>query len=158
MPAKYTPKQRLEAFWQKVDKNGPLWNGTPCWLWTGCKDRATGYGQFVIEARHKAKPHRFAYAAIIGPIAPGLDLDHLCRVRHCCNPEHLEPTTRAENLRRGLNGILKTHCPKGHPYNEANTGGQGSKHNGRYCRICLRLRVSAWRAARKLEQLETSSF
>ena len=97
--------------------------------------------------------HRFAYEMLVGPIPEGLDLDHLCRVRHCVNPNHLEPVTRSENLRRGIRPRLpqndrigdknraKTHCPKGHPYDEANTLMHYWKRENsmrRLCRTCHR--------------------
>ena len=62
-----------------------------------------------------ALAHRVAYELQVGPIPVGLQLDHLCRVRSCVNPAHLEPVTSAENTRRGLRA-MKTHCPQGHPY------------------------------------------
>jgi hypothetical protein len=75
-----------------------------CWLWTGCVGDG-GYGQVTIaQRRHKA--HRAVYELLVGPIPEGLDLDHLCRVRRCVNPDHLEPVTRSENLRRGHLGKL----------------------------------------------------
>jgi HNH endonuclease len=79
-----------ERFWEKVEQ------GEGCWLWTGAIDR--GYGQFVWNGRKRA--HRVAYELIIGPIPEGLELDHLCRNKSCVRPEHLEPVTKAENIRR----------------------------------------------------------
>ncbi|MEU7240240.1 HNH endonuclease signature motif containing protein [Streptomyces sparsogenes] len=81
--------------------------------------------------------HRFAYETLVGPIPEHLQLDHLCRVRHCVNPDHLEPVSSRENTRRGrsqagING-RKTHCQKGHPFDSANTYvWKGS----RACRTC----------------------
>jgi hypothetical protein len=69
-----------------------------CWEWTGARTRG-GYGYFWLGvAAYPA--HRVAYATVVGAIPAGLDLDHLCRVRHCVNPRHLEPVTRSENIRR----------------------------------------------------------
>lgn len=93
-----------------------------------------------------ALAHRFAYEDIVGPILEGLTIDHLCRVRHCVNPAHLEPVTHLENVRRGnggLNQLAKTHCPKGHPYDEENTYRLPSRPSGRYCRACRRERNRA---------------
>ncbi len=74
----------------------------PCWLWTMSLD-GRGYGQmWDREKRTRVTAHRFLYEHIVGPVPEGLDLDHLCRVRHCVNPAHLEPVTRAENVRRGF--------------------------------------------------------
>src|SRR5690349_14827083 len=107
-------------FWEKI---APEPN-SGCWLWVGAvNDR--GYGQISNEApsRKKIYAHRFSYELHKGPIQSGLDLDHLCRVRCCVNPDHLEPVTRLENVRRGDDGAKnrgKTHCPQGHPYSGHN--------------------------------------
>lgn len=82
----------MARFMQRVDASGD------CWLWTG--PTVNGYGDFRAERRHH-KAHRWLYEQQVGPIPDRLDLDHLCRVRHCVRPDHLEPVTRAENLRRG---------------------------------------------------------
>lgn len=74
-----------------------------CWLWTGTIS-ASGYGRLKRQGRD-IFAHRFAYELLVGPIPEGLVIDHLCRTRSCVNPDHLEPVTHAENLRRG----------KGHP-------------------------------------------
>ena len=69
-----------------------------CWRWTGSITN-TGYGQvYAHGAQHLV--HRYTYSTLIGPIPEGMSLDHLCRVRACCNPDHLEPVTHAENMRR----------------------------------------------------------
>lgn len=87
-----------------------------------------------------AGAHRVAYEEIMGPVPEGLELDHLCRTRSCVNPSHLEPVTHRENMNRGdVATRRKTHCPKGHPYDEENTG----IYNGyRNCRACARLRYT----------------
>jgi hypothetical protein len=77
---------------------------TGCWEWLGFR-KNTGYGQF----RHKGRTqpaHRFFYRLYVGEIPDGLHLDHLCRNRLCVNPEHLEPVTREENVRRGATARL----------------------------------------------------
>lgn len=118
-----------------------------CWRFAGSKVR--GYGQFRYEGRlHLA--HRVAYQLLVGPIPEGLQLDHLCRVRDCINPSHLEPVTHAENVRRGIAGevtrarmLAKTHCAQGHEWNEENTGRQPG---GRKCLACRRAYNRRWRA------------
>lgn len=95
-----------------------------CWLWVGPLTKK-GYGR-----------HRLSYQAFKGEIPIGMQLDHKCRVRCCVNPDHLEPVTLVENVKRGQSGSFhrnKTECPAGHPYDESNTG----KANGeRYCKEC----------------------
>jgi hypothetical protein len=118
--AKTGPKPVPPAvrFWRFVRKDGPLWNGTPCWPWIGGKDR-TGYGRFAVSKRPyvQTAASRFAYELLVGPIPEGFDIDHLCRNRICVNPQHLEPVTRQENILRGAHSALRvrTHCRRGHP-------------------------------------------
>ena len=77
-----------------------------CWIWPGAKNRA-GYGQVIVapvhcgrDKRRVMETHRVLYEWFIGPIPPKLYLDHLCEVKSCCNPVHLEPVTPRENVRR----------------------------------------------------------
>jgi hypothetical protein len=74
---------------------------TSCWIWQlSCLPN--GYGVGYDEATQRTElAHRVQYRKHVGEIPEGLDLDHLCRIRECCNPSHLEPVTRSENLRRG---------------------------------------------------------
>jgi hypothetical protein len=127
-----------ERFWSKVNKNGP----GGCWIWTACKNEP-GYGSIGFSGKPKGA-HRVAYELVKGPIPDGLTLDHLCRNTSCVNPDHLEPVTRAENARRIPRA---THCPKGHPYDEANTYTPPS--GGRFCRACLRAHNKATTAKKK---------
>lgn len=116
---------------------------TGCHIWTGSRDNY-GYGIIRIgcgSERRTRRVHRVAYEVFVGPIPPGLDLDHLCRNRACRNPAHLEPVTRGENLRRGdlsdNNGRNAwVACPKGHPYDTANT--YICPRGTRNCRACRR--------------------
>ena len=113
------------------------------------KINASGYGVFAITSLKSMLAHRFSYELLVGPIAPGLELDHLCRVRACCNPAHLEPVTPLENFRRGYAiaaiNARKTHCKHGHEFSPENTyvytGKQGTS------RICRECRSTKKRAA-----------
>lgn len=110
---------------------------TGCWEWPGTRGKA-GYGKIKAYGRMVAV-HRFAYLSLVGPVPDGLHLDHLCRVRHCCNPDHLEPVTPLENSRRGISGAnqsAKTHCPQGHPYSGENL--LLTRQGWRCCRTCAR--------------------
>ena len=109
---------------------------TPCWFWLGAKG-AAGYGNLKYKQR-TIPAHRAAYETFVGPIPEGLHIDHLCRQPGCINPEHLEPVTKRENERRGIRGLLTTHCPAGHAYDEANTYYYGEQ---RHCRTCRRDRA-----------------
>ena len=78
---------------------------TPCWLWTGRQNR-NGYGRLRLNGREPVA-HRAAWECVIGPVPNGLLLDHLCRVRLCCRPDHLEPVTPLVNTMRGEAVLFK---------------------------------------------------
>ncbi len=111
-----------------------------CWLWTASLNWR-GYGQ-VRSNGPVRMAHRVVYEAYKGGIPDGLQLDHLCRVRSCVNPDHLEPVTPKENVRRGNFGhggdrnLIKTRCPKGHPYEGDNL--YVRRNGSRQCRACHR--------------------
>ncbi len=140
---------RLPArFWAKIAVQA---NG--CWLWTAGMERG-GYGRIRVAGKGSpnAVAHRFAYERLVGPVPVGLQLDHLCRNRACANPEHVEPVTARTNTLRGdtpaARNAAKTHCLNGHEYNETNTYLVVSRRI-RQCRICNKLKMRAFRAARK---------
>jgi hypothetical protein len=139
MEALFGDSRLPERFWSKVCVSA---NG--CWEWTA--SRHQGYGQFRINAPRAVRgAHRISYEALIGPVVKGLDLDHLCRNRACCNPAHLEPVTRRENLLRGQTlpsaQTLRTHCPSGHPYDGENLILHKTESGfARECRICVQAR------------------
>ena len=118
-----------------------------CWLWRGSLRR--GYGR-IKRAGTTYQAHRWVYELLVGPIPEGLELDHLCRVRRCVNPDHLEPVTRAVNHRRGAGrfnspGRGQTDCKRGHSLGDAYIRGTGS----RSCRPCALQHGRATYAARK---------
>lgn len=89
--------------------------------------------------------HRVTYQLLVGPIPEGLELDHLCEVKACCNPEHLEPVTHAENLRRcrySRERSASDTCTKGHVYTPENT--YRYPNGARACRECRRVFAYAY--------------
>lgn len=132
------------VFWLQVDKNGP--NG--CWIWKGKLNKA-GYGQFKCMDFTTRFTHRIAYALYHGELPPWsnkpprVEIDHLCRVVACLNPDHLEAVTHTENLRRGktVNARFakQTHCKRGHEFTPDNIYWKTySWGRARNCRRCQR--------------------
>lgn len=128
-----------------VDESG-------CWNWQGPRMRK-GYGRVTWEHRNYST-HRTMYEAAKGPIPEGLHIDHLCRNPPCCNPDHLEAVTSAENTRRGMSAILnrlrkdqKTHCIHGHEYTPENS--RFNKRGYRFCNTCEVSRQEAWNERRR---------
>lgn len=144
-------------FWSRV----VVGREDECWLWVG-PIHPGGYGK-TSENGKKFYAHRRAYELTYGPIPPGLDIDHVCHNqdpsceggdgclhRRCCNPAHLRAATRSENLKAGRTHCgygtwqaAKTHCPRGHLYDEENTQWRTQWSNGRLkraCAACNRLR------------------
>jgi hypothetical protein len=144
----------IDRWWTSVEKTDT------CWLWTGyLADQ--GYGRFSPSGGAKyTTAHRWGYEALVGPVPDGLVVDHLCRVRHCVNPAHLEPVTQRENILRGEGlsaaNAAKTHCKRGHEFTPENTalirGGWGIE---RRCRTCGALNKRRYRAKQR-EQVDAS--
>lgn len=117
-----------------------------CWLWTGGRNR-DGYARTSVQvgpgkSRNK-RAHRVLYEVVNGPVPDGMVLDHVCRVRHCVNPGHLEVVTPTENTRRGDH--VQGPCKRGHEFTPENTyvAPSGSRH----CRACKRDTMRAIRAS-----------
>lgn len=129
-----------------VDDNG-------CWLWQRRTGR-DGYGLMWIKEGGRQWlrfAHRIAYTEWVGPIPEGLQLDHLCRVRACCNPSHLAPVTSRANTHApgsqapaALNAA-KVECPKGHPLVVKHY----PKGTRRDCPVCQRESSRKYRARRR---------
>lgn len=136
-------------FWAKVDKT------STCWLWTG-QISGDGYGQFAV-GRRMAYAHRWAFEAKCGPVANGLQLDHLCRVRNCVRPAHLEPVPQKVNVLRGVGwgaeNARKDECNHGHPLSGDNL--RIDRRGHRVCRACAARRNQEYRRRQAAESVQT---
>lgn len=119
-----------------------------CWLWHG-STTGRGYGGVRIDGKYY-QAHRVSYFIRNGKIPDGLVLDHLCRVRCCVNPDHLEPVTDKVNLGRSPFFYSK-HCPHGHLFDEENT--YIRKSGRRDCRGCQRLSSRRFSARKKAARI-----
>lgn len=116
----------IQRFMDKIEKT------SSCWLWTAYKN-PKGYGRFGTNYAH-----RFSYEHFVGPIPPGMQMDHLCSNTSCVNPAHLEAVTLLENVKRQMDAgrsvigenTRKTHCPYGHEYTRTDKRGK------RVCQQC----------------------
>lgn len=132
--------QRLEKL---IDRDGPIPafhpDLGPCWIWTGFCHASQGYGQANAYGRH-FPAHWLYYLLTVSPVPDDLVLDHLCRVRNCVNPSHLEITTHKNNILRGTSPSARqaqqTHCKNGHPLEGSNLLIRSGK---RGCRECTNL-------------------
>lgn len=148
------PTDRTARFWSLVSPEP----NTGCWLWCG-QEVFGGYGAFW-GGRRTVKAHRFSYEIKFGAVPPGFQLDHLCRVRLCVNPDHLEPVTHRENCLRGISfsaaNAKKTHCIHGHELTADNL--MPRKDSRRICRECHKKSslksCRGWRARQRLLRAE----
>jgi hypothetical protein len=138
---KKTPMERYE---KRIDKTDT------CWLWTGSKHRL-GYGRINVGKGKIRSAHVVVYEIHIGLVPEGLELDHLCRVRNCVNPDHLEPVTHEENIARATPFWYKTHCPRGHEHNEKNT--YINPKGRRICRTCTNRQGREYEQRKKLRAI-----
>lgn len=138
-----------DRFWAKVDQSDE------CWLWTACTDR-DGYGAFVLDGRRQFA-HRLAYAALVGPIPDGLQVDHRCHQRGCVRPEHLHLVTSQKNhenrsgaTRTNVSGVRgvswhsskKRWCVKvGHQGRKYHGGQFVDLHEAEQAAVALRMRL-----------------
>jgi hypothetical protein len=125
---------------------------TGCRVWVGAKN-TKGYGRIRVGGK-TMMAHRAAYELERGSIPEGLQLDHLCRNRRCCNPDHLEPVTREENIARGgwqtVLNARKTLCKWGHEFTPENTYyRRGGGRDCKACRVDARKREGARRIIRR---------
>ena len=89
------------------------------------------------DGAHNQTAHRIAWFDANGPVPDGLTVDHMCHNRRCVNIDHLRLLTLSENAKANIYS-LRTHCPAGHPYDEANTYRQPTRPNARRCRACAK--------------------
>lgn len=150
MPRSRAPKPRgllfglPASFWANFAPNGD------CWEWTRAK--WNGYGKTDVTGRTR-RVYQVTYEALVGVVPDGLELDHLCRNRGCANPDHLEPVTHAENMRRTANLDREAPaavgawgnplCPAGHVKDKRNSQGW------MVCSECMRAAKARHRARRK---------
>lgn len=128
-----------------MDKSGDWFvpiTETGCWVWTRCCSSGRtsrtigGYGR-LRKNRRDWLAHRVSYEVLRGPIPEGMTIDHLCRVRCCVNPDHLEIATVRDNVLRGdgwmAKNARKTHCLRGHELTPDNVY---PCPKGRHCKAC----------------------
>lgn len=129
-----TASSAEDRFFSRVteDENG-------CWIFS--KANSKGYAAFY-ENGAPIEGHLWAWRLFIGDVPDGLTLDHLCRVRVCVNPWHLDPVPHRVNILRGIGpaaiNARRTQCVNGHPFTSENT--YLTPDGRRQCRVCIRLR------------------
>lgn len=118
----------IERFWSWVNKTDT------CWLWTGSLNNK-GYGNFSLN-RKTTKVHRISFFLANGFLKSGLEINHLCQIKSCVNPDHLEEVTSKENIRYSRK--RRSHCLRGHKLSMDNTLVRVRKDGtvGRECREC----------------------
>lgn len=144
-------------FWWDVDKNGP----GGCWLWLGTIETG-GHGRVSVRNRDRRAHHVSLELAGQNPMIEGHVVDHICRVRHCVNPDHLRIVPeRVNSLENNLSPSAvharKTHCLRGHPLSGENLAlykpkRRKTRHGNFFecrhpTRVCLTCRPSYWRWA-----------
>lgn len=132
-------RKLLERFFSKIHIDPTItWNDTPCWLWSNYINDG-GYACFW-NGKSTTNAHRIAYQLFVEVIPVELQCDHLCRIRHCVNPAHLEAVPPRINGLRGTGpqaiNAKKTHCDNGHEFTPENTYIPPAPYNWRQCRLC----------------------
>jgi len=133
-----------ERFWAKVAKGIPtIGNPDPCWLWVAGL-QGGGYGQLWVNGKHE-QSHRISYEFANGDIPDNLEIDHICRVRTCVNPNHLRAVTHKENVLCGespsAKAVRRNECFRGHSFTEENTYLFRGERN---CKICRQFAMKRW--------------
>ncbi len=144
VPADAVSLQRFNQHWVLAD------NG--CHEWTGQLSK-DGYGKFAPFNAYYTPAYRWRYMLEFPDLDYGnVYMDHLCRNRRCVNIEHLEPTTPRGNILRGETlaaaNIAKTHCNRGHEFNEENTYSSPTRPSHRQCKKCRKITDDARKVKR----------
>src|SRR5215831_2717070 len=129
-----------ERFWAKVNKT------SDCWLWIG-KHTSRGYGMFNVAPKHLVRAHRQAWVMANGPIPEGCVVRHVCDVRGCVRPDHLELGNQTQNIadmdlrgrRCRSTSKPRDHCRRGHPMIDGNL--YVYSNGTRTCRTCALARA-----------------
>lgn len=136
-----------ERFFRKVDKT------ENCWLWHGYITKQ-GYGLFAVKPRLYRPAHRVSWKLDGQSLRTGMHLDHLCRVRHCVRPSHLDQVTPGINVKRGIGpsgfNHRKTACKRGHEFDLINTA--YTSDGSRRCRMCTQLAPKARRLGLSIDE------
>ena len=143
-----------EKFWSRVLKT------ETCWLWRGSLDWK-GYGRFVVnrfKKKYSSPAHRISYYLVNGFEVPAtMSVDHLCMVKGCVNPKHLDVVTNKENVLRGNSPMAvnarKTHCKNGHEFELFLPKYAAQMY--RRCRICWLESMRAWHRRKREERNES---
>ena len=135
----------VDRLMKKVEKRGT------CWVWTGSLN-FNGYAMTTIGGRQTVA-HRALYELLVDNVPEGLVLDHLCRLRSCVNPDHLEPVTPRTNVLRGKGVVARSAerqtCFYGHPLVP-----RTDDHPRRYCKVCNAERM-AWQRSSERESVDS---
>lgn len=137
-----------ERPFEKID----FWTSR-CWSWLGARNDS-GYGQLQTSVGQKSYAHRWMYERTYGPIPEGLWIDHLCRNTSCMRPTHLQAVTPWENTKRGKQFSLRTHCKRGHAFDEQNRSIRKNQRpwygrpEHQTCRTCFNANQRRYRHAR----------
>lgn len=126
----------IQRFWDKVSFKDH-------WIWQSNCNKHSKYGMFKLKGKNYYS-HRIAWF-LVNHKQPPLrhDLDHLCKVRNCVNPEHLELVTHSINCMRGILGSNQKICQRGHKLDGYNRNVTEIRKNGTekiQCRECANMR------------------